>query len=257
MKHLDILLDYLKSAYQSTTATLVALLERKEITYDLLWALFKPNSLVYTTCFGTGKPRCVKYDSGDEKDTREGEIYWNMACRYLDFNNDVFGEASITIRIPHFHGTKRINALKAFPLQYHRDEKRARVELVRCGRKFVSLRGTHHRRCHGPAFYVENGTPVQKSINGRIMIDATFFQEIKPNTGSRPRVTEAVGMESVMRSSDQWQLSRGISTCHSSSEGKPIGIEPVELEDDELLICCPTVPGFSLSDKLWGEICTS
>jgi hypothetical protein len=26
------------------------------------------------------------------------------------------------------------------------------------------------------------------------------------------------------------------------------------LKEDELLICCPTVPGFSLGDKLWGEI---
>jgi uncharacterized protein DUF7025 len=29
------------------------------IIYGLLWALFKPSTLVYTTCLGTGKPRCV------------------------------------------------------------------------------------------------------------------------------------------------------------------------------------------------------
>jgi hypothetical protein len=52
-KHLDLLIDHIKKTYASTTATLVSLLQSKEITYDLLWALFKSSSLVYTTCLGT------------------------------------------------------------------------------------------------------------------------------------------------------------------------------------------------------------
>jgi hypothetical protein len=43
------------------------LLEKREIIYDLLWAFFKPNIVVYTTCVGTGKLRYVKYNFGEER----------------------------------------------------------------------------------------------------------------------------------------------------------------------------------------------
>jgi hypothetical protein len=86
-----------------------------------------------------------------------------------------------------------------------------------------------------------------KSIKSRVMIDAAFFREINPNSGSRPRVTEPADMEWV------WHSSSESSNGPPSRQVKSVGIEPVELKDDELLICCPTVPGFSFGDKLWGE----
>jgi hypothetical protein len=221
-KQLGLLIDHIKKTYTSTAETLVSPFESNEITYDLLWGIFKPNSLVYTTYFGTGKPRCVKYDSSKEKETRDGLKYRNLDCCYLGFDSEEFGEASIQFKIPKFQGTKRINALTAFPLQYHRDLNRVKADLIQCGRKFEPLRGSHYRYCHGPAFFIdEAGRPVQKSINGRVMIDAAFFQEINPDSSSRPHVT------------------------------KP---ELLKLGEDELLICCPTVPGFSFGNKLWGKI---
>ena len=54
LEHLDLLLDFIKTAYASTTERLGPLLEKDQITYDLLWTLFKPNTLAYTKCFGTG-----------------------------------------------------------------------------------------------------------------------------------------------------------------------------------------------------------
>ena len=31
-------------------------------------------------------------------------------------------------------------------------------------------------------------------------------------------------------------------------------IERARLTEEDLIVCCPTVPGFSFSDKMWGEI---
>jgi hypothetical protein len=253
-EHLELLIDYMKTAYEATTQHLESLLQSGQITYDLLWALFKPNSLVYTTCYGTGRPRCVKYDFNEEKETLEGEKYRSLDCRYLDFDGEKLGEAETKLKIPKFHGTKRINALQAFPLQYHSDINKAKANLIQCGRKFVSLRGPNHRHCHGRAFYIYKDKVVQKSINSRVMIDAAFFQELNPNN-SRQRVTEPIGTD--WDSAGEWQLS------HDSSGGSPRqqvrgnGMEAVELTEDELLICCPTVPGFSFGDKLWRKLFSS
>ncbi|KAK0707244.1 hypothetical protein B0T21DRAFT_275480, partial [Apiosordaria backusii] len=45
--HLDVFLRFLGEAFKSTDDRLSALLAEGEITYDLLWALFKPNANVY------------------------------------------------------------------------------------------------------------------------------------------------------------------------------------------------------------------
>ena len=57
-KHLDLLVDYIRAAYISTSYHLASLLKNREITYDLLWALFKPNTEIYTTVLDAEKPAC-------------------------------------------------------------------------------------------------------------------------------------------------------------------------------------------------------
>jgi hypothetical protein len=98
---------------------------------------------------------------------------------------------------------------------------------------------------------MKNNKPVRVPINSRVMIDATFFQEINPNSGSRPRVTKP---QWVKNSSGEWYISSESLSGLPSLYVKSIGLEPIELKEDELLICCPTIPRFSLGDKLWGEI---
>ena len=107
LEHLDLLIDFIQNTYKCTTQRLFSLLAEGEITYDLLWALVKPNSTVYTTCLGTHKPRCVVYDGGEEKETSSGLKYFNMECRYLDYDGQVFGEASTDIPIVKFRGKKQ------------------------------------------------------------------------------------------------------------------------------------------------------
>lgn len=75
----------MKTTYSSTTKRLIALLKNHEFTYDLLWALFKPNAVAYTICLSADKPRCVKYDFGEERSTNNG----------VQYDGKVFEETSI------------------------------------------------------------------------------------------------------------------------------------------------------------------
>ena len=237
------------TTYESTTQRLLSLLENEEITYDLLWALFKPNSRIYTTCFGTGKPRCVIYDGGEENETDYWVKYYNMECRYLDYDGRLFGEASINLTVVKFRGRKRISTLKAFPLQYHPDKDRAKAELLGYGRKFISLLGAHHRHSRGAAFYMKEREAVKVSVDSRIMLDAAFFRKMNPNY-IRPQPDELVKKKA---DDDDY-----FENFPESSRGqvKDNGVEPTRIEEDDLLICCPTVPGFSLGDKLWRTTIT-
>ncbi len=131
----------------------------------------------------------------------------------------------------------------SFPLRYHRDIVKVKADLVQCGRKFVSLRGSHHCHCHSRAFFIKEGKPVRVPVDSRVLINAAFFEEINPNN-SRPRVNEPGQMP--------WAplVSSASSNGPSRRQVKSISIEPADLQEDELLICCPTVPGLSLGNKL-------
>lgn len=107
--------------------------------------------VVYTTYFGTGKLRCVKYHFDEERKMENVVEYFYLECHYVDFDCKAFGETSIELAILKFRGTKMIDSLDAFLLEYHPNKIQVKANLVNCGQKFVSLTGVHHRHYRGDA----------------------------------------------------------------------------------------------------------
>lgn len=243
LKHLSLLADFIKSKYASTTDRLIPLLENGETSYELLWALFKPNTIVYTTCLDTEKSLCFRFDMGEERETATGITYFYMGCRYLDFDGAVFGEVSAALGIEKFAGIKRIANLAAFPLAYHPRRSEMRTGLVKRGRRFVSLLGVHHLQYHGNAFFMEKGEVVEVPVKSRIMVDAAFFRENNPNY-VRPRISGLTEKKS---------LDNGWFSFVFDDEVKSNGRAPSEMKEDDLLLCSPTVRGWSFGNKLWRE----
>ncbi|KFH42938.1 hypothetical protein ACRE_063290 [Hapsidospora chrysogenum ATCC 11550] len=155
--------------FQPTTEQLSTLLAKKEITYDLLWALFEPNTEVYTTCPGTGAPRCVHFNYCEERKKMDGSRYMHLETRYLNTDGKVLSEATTGLEIPHFRGTKQIEHLEAYPLQYHSEKDKAFATAI----------------TEGKAFFVDIDSDdyeiVARHIKGRIMVDTICFQERNPN----------------------------------------------------------------------------
>lgn len=171
-----------------------------------------------------------------------------MEGRYLDFDGKVLGEAVIHLSIEKFRGAKRIDTLEVFPLQCHPNETDARAQLLKCGRRFLGLTGIHHAEYHGRAFYMEKGRPIEVTINGRIVVDPAHFRETNPNY-KRPSISE-----SSKSSSDIWLfIDVDGTTVTSTDVVKSIGKESAEVAGDDVLMCSPTVLGFSLDRKLWRK----
>src|SRR5690348_14741520 len=62
-KHVKVLLKYLDTDYAETKKTLYPMLESGIITFDLLWALFKPNTLAFSTTYGNeNEPRAFRVE---------------------------------------------------------------------------------------------------------------------------------------------------------------------------------------------------
>ena len=103
----------------ATSERFDALVKDRKITFDLLCLLFKPNELVCSTCPGIRKPRCVKYDFSEEKTTIQGVKFFELECRYLDFDGQIFGEVIERLEIEKFRGTRPIDSLDVFPIRYY------------------------------------------------------------------------------------------------------------------------------------------
>lgn len=246
--HLDLLVNYIRDAYALTKQRLVSLRDSGEITFDLLWTLFKSNELVYGKCYGTKKHRCTRFDSGEVKEDDEGDEYFRIQGRYLDFDGKKFGEAVTAAAIWKFQGSKPIHSLACFPLKYHPNAEEEKRELANSGRKFISLMGTHHRQHKGEAFYMEKGKPSRLSVDGRIIVDPVLFRENNPNY-AKPSIDE----QRKYRTNDIWTICFGEPAEKKLNKVKSNGKEPTELKHEDLLICSPTVLGFSLDNKLWLE----
>jgi hypothetical protein len=174
-----------------------------------------------------------------------GVEYFHIGCHYLDSDGKVFGEVSTALGIEKFRGTLRINSLGAFPLPYHQKEKETRAYLEKCGRKFLKLTNVHHCQYQGIAFYMKKNRPVKLFVNSRIMVDAAYFREANPNY-AKPSIDKP----DKERSSRYDWYGGDDDPPKSSNAVKSNGIEPLDVKGDDLLICSPTVLGFSLGIKL-------
>ncbi|KAI9807435.1 MAG: hypothetical protein M1833_000180 [Piccolia ochrophora] len=182
ISHIKVLLKYLDEDYADTKKTLYPLLKSNLITFDLLWALFKPNTIAYTTTYGNAdEPRAFKVEYATKESSFMKGTWYCVEGRYLEYDGKTFGMGTMAVDIPSFKGARKISNLATFPLSFHRDQETLRQTLIERGRKFVALKGMNYRFHQGMAFYKKKRSVIKVNINGRIMVDPAIHRRINPN----------------------------------------------------------------------------
>ncbi|PUU80698.1 hypothetical protein B9Z19DRAFT_1078786 [Tuber borchii] len=322
ISHLTLFNEYISTDYASTIKRLYPLLEHHEITFDLLWALFLPNTLIYTICAGSNEPRCLKLDWGEQKETLDRGKFFQLDCHYVDYDGKTYGEASAVLEIDEFRGARRIDSLGVFPLAYHEDEEDVRERLIERGRKFGSLKGMHYKYYKGLAFFKRKRGVVRVNVNGRIMVDPSTFRRINPNyrmspvkessshsssgaanaeddsenenedededcgggdddedgeinspnnmvkpkasvvaaavkraIGTKPQRSYILGPDGKIKlvGTTPGATKKKLLETGKTAERIKDALVPEEMTEEQLLLCSPTVLGFSFGDKLWAE----
>ncbi|KAF8245455.1 hypothetical protein K440DRAFT_555778 [Wilcoxina mikolae CBS 423.85] len=193
--HVKLLIEYLDTDYKNTKATLFPLLENKSITFDLLWAVLKPGTIMYTTCAGSDEPRAFKLEYAQMNVSFMRGKWWSIEGRYLEYdgkdNSTVtgkdgkkgggFGWGSVMVDIEAFKGARKIGSLACYPLEYRKDSEELKAKLIERGKKFVSLRGMQYKSHNGLAFMKKKRQYLKVHVKGRIMIDSVTFRRINPN----------------------------------------------------------------------------
>jgi hypothetical protein len=118
-----LLLKYLDEDYTAVRKALKPMLKAGTITYDLVWALFKPNTIAFTPTYANkDDPRCFRVDFSYEYEswlTQAKSLV--VDGRYLEYDGKSFGLGDHQVQIQAFKGHKKITSLSAYPLKYHKD----------------------------------------------------------------------------------------------------------------------------------------
>jgi hypothetical protein len=247
MVHLENLIKFLKKHYASISEKLNALLEHKEITFELLPVFFRPNSVMYMISGNSGKPRCIRFDYGQVKKPN-GKTCFQLSCHYFTYDGICFGEAPVTAEIQEFQGVMKITSLGVYPLEYHAEKQKVVEELTKRGQKSMSLNGEHYRKYEGQAFYKEKKEVKKFAVRGRVMIDAALFREKNPNYFF-PSIDEKPFEDDPGFSQDDDSNSED----RSSRNDGVVTKRKAFCSPEELLLCSETVYGFCFITKLWGQ----
>ncbi|KAI8959885.1 hypothetical protein F5Y11DRAFT_285538 [Daldinia sp. FL1419] len=181
-RHLKALIKYIETDFAETKKSLDPLLQNGLITFDLLWALWKPNTLAYSTMYGSvDEPRVFKVEVAEKHySIMRGEFYY-VEGKYFEYDGKQFGYGSTSEELNEFRGARRITSLSCYPLKFHKSEVQLRGSLIERGKKFVSLSGVHYKSHQGMAYYKKKKSIVKVNIDGRVMVDPAIHRRINPN----------------------------------------------------------------------------
>jgi hypothetical protein len=235
-KHVKVLLKYLDMDYAEVKKTLYPMLESGLITFDLLWALYKPNTLAYTTTYATiDEPRAFKIEYAEKEFSFMKGEWYNIEGKYLEYDGKTWGMGSMDCDVPSFKGARKITSLNCYPLQYHKEEEKLRKELIERGKKFVSLQGVHYKSHEGLAYYKKKRQVIKVNINGRVMVDPAIHRRILPNY--QISTVKPKDPDEVQESSDDEESDDDCDCeCESDGGGHGGGVDDVEEERTKIKI---------------------
>ncbi|RGP80187.1 hypothetical protein FLONG3_1721 [Fusarium longipes] len=285
-KQLEVLVEYLDHDFKSTKRNLHSMLKNGLITFNLLWALWKPNMLAYTTTYGHDQePRILKVEMAElRRGTVKGQYYY-VCGKFFGFDGKRFGYGHTKTYIEEFQGARKITSLSIYPIQYHKNEVKLRRDLIERGKKFVSLSGVHYKSYQGIASQVfKKAQLVRFDIQpSRVMIDTATFRRINPNYNvslvepNHPDVLSAEADSSsdcknhdCYHNTDDEEKVKHFTELDilspKTSDGKDgtqssgnddEKSDPLKFTDEEYLIASPLVLGFAFAEKQWLELAVS
>jgi hypothetical protein len=152
LERLLILQDFMKEYLCDTIEAYNEHVLNGYVTFEYMWTLYRPNSIIVTR--DHGQSRCYRVKSC-EKDLKD----WFIHCYYWGYREDYFGRIEEVIKIEEFDGERRIIDLKAVPLDnLPEEDKRKLVErLVERGYKWKKLCCLSHK-CYNGEFSTLVGT---------------------------------------------------------------------------------------------------
>jgi hypothetical protein len=117
-----------------------------KIKYDMIWQIFPPGEIVLTKLWGVDTVcRVVKYQKVEERDNK----CWLITVEYVDWDGEKCGFETVNVRIPLYHGYRRVTSLPGHPLSFTGNADEIKATMMARGRRFQQLRGYRFQNYNG------------------------------------------------------------------------------------------------------------
>ena len=136
--------------------------EQKFVTFETLWTIFAPGTLVYGKPFQGQDQVFIVHDNLIPWPRIERkESKWTIACWTYDFDGKKFKRLALRFDIESFEGTRPISSLPFYPLDYHQDLGILKKRLLERGAKYkrfcTAKQGSRMFEYRGPVVYGKKG----------------------------------------------------------------------------------------------------
>lgn len=143
-------IQFVHEDFTETFASLKTLLPSKQITFDHLWALYPPNTIIWDTD-SLGNLQAYKVRKNVVMKDKEGMPWLFLHVDYIDSNGKVVGWVENQIlRMPWFDRVMHIESLPYIPLEKGPDPDLVRKRLVEQGRLALKTHGQRLVEYKGP-----------------------------------------------------------------------------------------------------------
>jgi hypothetical protein len=204
-----------------------------EVSFDQLWALFKPHCLVMSYCNMTGEPVAMIFRHAKEVICDDGRRVFRAVCHMvINRGNDTLGYVSYTFHIKQFDGNRLITELDVFPLHLHHDFDFLSAVFLNRGRAYMDLflGKIKVAEYHDVATLrdVDTGHNPLVEVAGRIVVDPVACKQITGTQIVHPfRNVDNIAYDNI---------------------------DPGNMTDNQLFACHNVVYGWVFKEKKWGEL---
>lgn len=235
--HLKLLLDWIDRVHEETfrASQRFHSNSQRPVSYEHLWTIFRPGSLVYNRVQGHARAYKVR-GFWYEDDT---EPCLAVRVKFVDYDGDKFGTRKDAFRIPKYSGVMRAEDLNIMPLDYHSGAAAIRAQLLERGRRFRDLAGQHFVQYSGVAVKKSGPKWDRFNLTGRVVVDCKNYQRFEPDEDFE--LEDLPGTEAAKRQRVMRKYNEGIDTTDD--------VIYDELSDEDLVVANSTVRGFAFSTK--------
>ncbi|KAL2857203.1 AAA family ATPase [Aspergillus pseudoustus] len=226
-------LRFVEEDFRDQISSLKSMLEEKEITWELLWAIFPPREVVLAPRFGImNQEQAFKLTQSDYEERQNGTRCFSVSGTILTSDGRDFGRAKITVEIDQYEGARKISSLDVYPLSHHAEEEAVRKRLFARGKKYLALLEQPACRDYLVAYAVKEvtwpsgRTGLEKfNARGRVMVDPEGYYL---HNSSSELNSPVVYMQDVL--------------------------EVKDLPEGQVIFCAAGINGFSFTQKTWCQI---
>lgn len=156
--------------------------EQKSVTFESLWTIFTPGSLVYGKVFQEQDQVLIVLDSVGSwpyfPDHVPREItFWKLNCWTYDWDGKKFKRRRLDLKFEHFDGHKPITSLPYYPFELNKHHAAIRNNLIEQGRKYKlfcdAIQGSRLFEYVGEAICVIKGFSAVQGDNNQVSLPAT------------------------------------------------------------------------------------